>query len=123
MMIEDKKRKLRWQADEVEDRVRDLKKKENETIHLIQDIARLHQRQREVLNEILYYSKGTHAERSATIDLEDLEQEQHSIMRHFEEGQEELHILSKSEQQKQEQLQEDLILLQRKEEEEKNAEN
>ena len=57
MMIEDKKRKLRWQADEVEDRVRDLKKKENEATHLIQDIARLHQRQREVLNEILYYSK------------------------------------------------------------------
>ncbi|OTN87831.1 hypothetical protein A5819_000279 [Enterococcus sp. 7E2_DIV0204] len=27
MMIEDKKRKLRWQADETEDRVRDLKKK------------------------------------------------------------------------------------------------
>ncbi|ALR99967.1 hypothetical protein ATZ33_00785 [Enterococcus silesiacus] len=123
MMTEDKKRKLRWQADEVEDRVRDLKKKENETTHLIQDIVRLHQRQREVLNEILYYSKGTHAECSATIDLEDLEQEQHSIMRHFEEGQEELHILSQSEQSKQEQLQEDLILLQRKEKEEQDAEN
>lgn len=44
-------------------------------------------------------------------------------MRHFEVGQEELHILSKSEQRKQEQLQEDLILLQRKEVEEQDAEN
>lgn len=123
MMIEDKKRTLRGQAEEVEDHVRNLKKKENETTHLIQDIARLHQRQREVLNEILYYSKGTHAERSATIDLEDLEQEHHSVMRYFEEGQEELHTLRKSEQSKQEQLQEDLILLQRKEEEEQDAEN
>ncbi|WYJ88080.1 hypothetical protein A5866_003208 [Enterococcus sp. 12C11_DIV0727] len=35
MMIEDKRRKLRWQADETEDRVRDLKEKENETTHLI----------------------------------------------------------------------------------------
>ncbi|MBO0447670.1 hypothetical protein JZO78_15165 [Enterococcus ureilyticus] len=119
----DKKKKLQWQAEEVEDHVRDLKKKENEAMYLVQDIARLHQRQREVLNEILYYSKGTHAERSATIELEDLEQEQHSIMRHFEEGQEELHVLSKSEQRKQEQLQEDLLLLQRKEKEEQDAEN
>ncbi|WP_086313792.1 hypothetical protein A5821_001332 [Enterococcus sp. 7F3_DIV0205] len=122
-MTEDKTRKLRWQAEEVEDRVRDLKKKETETTHLVQDIARLHQRQREVLNEILYYSKGTHAERSATIDLEDLEQEQHSVMHHFEEGQEALHILRKSEQTKQDQLEDDLLMLQRKEEEEKDAEN
>lgn len=122
-MTEDKTRKLRWQAEEVEDRVRDLKKKETETTHLVQDIARLQRRQREVLNEILYYSKGTHAERSATIDLEDLEQEQHSVMRHFEEGQEALHILRKSEQTKQDQLEDDLLMLQRKEEEEKDAEN
>lgn len=123
MMTEDKKRTLRWQAEEVEDYVRDLKKKENETTHLIQNIARLHQRQREVLNEILYYSKGTHAERSATIDLEDLEQEQYSVMRHFEEGQEELHTLRKSEQTKQDQIEDDLLMLQRKEEEEQDAED
>ncbi|MBO0472850.1 hypothetical protein JZO86_03910 [Enterococcus ureasiticus] len=75
------------------------------------------------MNEILYYSKGTHAERSATIDLEDLEQEHHSAMRHFEEGQEELHTLRKSEQTKQDQLEDDLLMLQRKEEEEQDAEN
>lgn len=80
-MTEDKKRKLRWQAEEAEDRVRNLKKKENETTYLVQDIVRLHQRQRKVLNEILHYSKATHAERSATINLENLEQEHHSVMR------------------------------------------
>lgn len=122
-MTEEKKRKLQQQADEVEDGVRDLKKKENEATHLVQDIARLHLRQKEVLNEILHYSKGTHSERIVTIEIEDLEQEQHSVMRHFEEGQEELHILEKAEQSKQDQLQENLLILQRKEKEEKDAKN
>lgn len=70
----------------------------------------------------MYYSKATHAEHSATINLENLEQEHHSVMRHFEDGQEALHTLRKSEQTKQDQIEGDLLMLQRKEKEGQDAE-
>lgn len=94
------------------------KEKEREVLAIGEQFQSIYRKQEELLNEVLYYSKGTLSEQSARIEIENLELQYREVMTHLSGGQEELQDSMKKETKKQEQLEEDLFYLIKKGQEE-----
>lgn len=117
-------KQLQVKIEEYEERKIALKKEDTESDFLINDLQRVYQQQAEILEEFLYYSKGTEAERSARIDLEILEDERTEAFRTFDAGKEELTELVSQTEREKIQAEDDLLWLQKKkqaQEEEEDA--
>ncbi|MDA9471322.1 hypothetical protein [Enterococcus sp. 5H] len=116
-------KQLQVKIEEYEDRKIELKKKDTESDFLINNLQRVYQQQAEILEEFLYYSKGTEAERSARIDLEMLEDERTEAFRTFDVGKEELTELVSETERKKIQAEDDLLWLQKKQQAQKEEED
>ena len=100
-----------------EDRYHAYGKKLEESENIREAFARSYRQQEEVLQEILFFSKGTETERSAHYELEALAEEQTRDSQHFTHGQEELTERKKEARQRQEELEEAYALHKKKEKE------
>ncbi|MGG5342896.1 hypothetical protein [Enterococcus sp. AZ192] len=107
-------KQLQVKIEDYEKRKIELKKKDAESDFLLNDLQRIYQQQAAILEEFLYYSKGTEAERSARIDLEMLEDERTAAFRTFDAGKEELTELVSETERKKIQAEDDLLWLQKK---------
>lgn len=112
-------KQLQMKIEQQEERIREIKEKDSESNFLIRDLQRVYQQQEAILEEILYYSKGTDAEHSARRSLQQLDEERRETFRTFEHGKEELSELVKESERARDQAEEDLLWLKKKEQEEK----
>ena len=112
-------KQLHLKIEQYEERIKEIKTKDSESNFLINDLQRVYQQQEAILEEILYYSKGTEAEHSARASLEQLEEERREAFQTFEQGKEELSELVNESERARDQAEEDLLWLKKKEQEEK----
>ncbi|WP_139124882.1 hypothetical protein, partial [Enterococcus rivorum] len=68
------KKQLQLKIEQQEERIREIKAKDSESNFLIRDLQRVYKQQEAILEEILYYSKGTEAEYSARRSLQQLDE-------------------------------------------------
>ncbi|MFC3633019.1 hypothetical protein [Enterococcus rivorum] len=113
------KKQLQLKIEQQEERIREIKAKDSESNFLIRDLQRVYKQQEAILEEILYYSKGTEAEHSARQLLQQLDEERREAFRTFEHGKEELSELVNESERARDQAEEDLLWLRKKEQEEK----
>lgn len=118
MTMNAEKIEIRHKISESETAIDLYKKKKRKVLDIGEEFQYIYRKQEELLNEVLYYSKGTISEQSARIEIEDLEHQYREVMTHLSSGQEELQESIKKETKKQEQLTEDLFYLVKKEQEE-----
>lgn len=79
--------KFKDRLSDCESRIHHLKKKKVEADSLMEQLVQSYMREHEILEEVLYYSKGTESQNHAYAQIEEMEYTLNQHKRAFEEGQ------------------------------------